>query len=287
MDSRKTEAGRGGPEVSLDHATEGIALSPATELSRGVSDALADPIVRAVMAADRIDPQDLEELLRRITAWLSRHNPQKGSEHLTNREKPAASTGLAKIAKGIVLALVVIAGVSGAPSPAGAEEAPVAFIRALGDQAVSMIRSDTPLPNKAYYFNQMVRHDFDLTGISRFVLGPYWRAASPAERRQFRDGFADRLVHIYGQQLADIGDGDFVVTGSRVVPNGVVVTSRILRPQGAPIAVDWRLGIRDGVYKIEDVAIDGVSMALAQRSEIAALIARTGGQVGMLLAAMR
>ena len=51
--------------------------------------------------------------------------------------------------------------------------------------------------------------------------------------------------------------------------------------------MDWRLGINDGFYKIEDVSIDGVSMALAQRSEITALIARAGGQVGMLLATMR
>ena len=66
-----------------------------------------------------------------------------------------------------------------------------------------------------------------------------------------------------------------------------VVTSQIIRPEGAPIEVDWRLGISDGVYKIKDVAIDGVSMALAQRSAISQLIAREGGQVGMLLATMR
>jgi hypothetical protein len=32
--------------------------------------------------------------------------------------------------------------------------------------------------------------DFDLTGISRFEFGPYWRIASPAERREFSDLFA-------------------------------------------------------------------------------------------------
>ena len=144
-----------------------------------------------------------------------------------------------------------------------------------------------PLTTKAAYFDRMVRQDFDLTGIARFVLGPYWRAASPSERHQFCDGFADRLIRIYGRQLAQSGDGYFVVTGSRADPDGVIVNSRIIRPQGAPIAVDWRLGIRDGVYKIKDVAIDGVSMALAQRSEIGALIARNGGQVGTLLAAIR
>jgi ABC-type transporter MlaC component len=70
-------------------------------------------------------------------------------------------------------------------------------------------------------------------------------------------------------------------------PDGVIVTSRIIPEQGAPIAVDWRLGISDGSYKIEDVDIDGVTMALAQRSEMTALIAHEGGEVGTLLAVMR
>ena len=64
------------------------------------------------------------------------------------------------------------------------------------------------------------------------------------------------------------------------------MTSRITRPQGAPIEVDWRLGVSDGLYKIEDVAIDGVSMALAQRSQIGTLIEREGGRVQRLLTTM-
>ena len=66
-----------------------------------------------------------------------------------------------------------------------------------------------PLSTKAAYFDQMVRQDFDLTGICRFVLGSYWRVASPAERREFCDGFADRLVRFYGRRLAQSGGGRF------------------------------------------------------------------------------
>jgi phospholipid transport system substrate-binding protein len=287
MNCRKTGTDSDGTETSLDHTLVGVDVAIATGLPSGVSEALADPIVKALMAADRVDPQGLEELLRRTASRLASRNPQDRPARRTRREKPTASTGFALIAKGFVLALAVVAGVSGAPRPAAADEVSTAFIRALGDQAVSMIRSDTPLTTKAAYFDQMIRQDFDLTGISRFVLGPYWRVANPAERREFRKAFADRLVRVYGRQLAQSGGGDFVVTASRTAPDGVVVTSRIVRPEGAPITVDWRLRIKDGVYKIEDVAIDGVSMALAQRSEIVALIARGGGQVGMLLAAIR
>lgn len=283
----KAEPGSDGFRTSLDHAAAGVAPSAATGLPRGVSEALADPIVKALMAADRVDPQSLEALVQRIAAGLARRDAQSSPVPLPRREKPTASTGLAGLAKGFVFAVAVIAGLSAAPRFAAAGDAPVAFIRALGTQAVSVIRSDMPLPNKAYYFDQMVRQDFDMAGICRFVLGPYWRVASPAEQREFCDSFADRLVRFYGRQLAQSGNGDFIVTGTHTSPDGVIVTSRIIPPQGAPIAVDWRLGVSEGVYKIKDVAIDGVSMALAQRSEITGLIARGGGQVEMLLARMR
>jgi phospholipid transport system substrate-binding protein len=45
--------------------------------------------------------------------------------------------------------------------------------------------------------------------------------------------------------------------------------------------------ISDGRYKISDISIDGVSMALTQRSEFAAIIQRNAGRVPGLLATMR
>ena len=78
------------------------------------------------------------------------------------------------------------------------------------------------------------------------------------------------------------------MTGSRSGPEGVIVTSEIIRPEGgSPIKVEWRLGTRGGLYKVSDVIIDGVSMELTERTEFASLIQRSGGQVQGLLAMMR
>jgi hypothetical protein len=43
-------------------------------ISRAVRDALADPIVQAVLVADRVDPRDVADLSRRMAAWLSRRS---------------------------------------------------------------------------------------------------------------------------------------------------------------------------------------------------------------------
>jgi phospholipid transport system substrate-binding protein len=188
----------------------------------------------------------------------------------------------------LAFALVVTTGISAAPSDAAVEDTPMAFIRALGAQALAVIhRHDLTPPSKMSYFDTLVRRDFDLPGISRFVLGPYWRVASPAQRQEFADLFTGRMIDMYGRRLMEAGNGDFVVTRSRTNPGGVIVSSQIVPRQGAPIAVDWRLEISDGHYKVEDVSIAGVSMALTQRSEVAQSIARQGGQLQTLLATMR
>jgi ABC-type transporter MlaC component len=58
-------------------------------------------------------------------------------------------------------------------------------------------------------------------------------------------------------------------------------------PQGQPIEMDWRLGLSDGRYKIQDVSVDGVSAAMSRRSQVEAMMSRAGGQVAALLAMMR
>jgi phospholipid transport system substrate-binding protein len=208
---------------------------------------------------------------------------------LVHASRPAtASRGHVGYARSLTAVIAVVAGLSWAPRPAAADDAPSAFIGSLGQQALAVIhRPDIAIDGKTAYFRQLLRQDFDMTGMSQFVLGPYWRVASPVERQQFSDLLTQRIVDVYGRRLAQAGDGNFVVTGSRTSPNGVVVTSQIIPWQGAPITVDWRLAVSDGHYAIEDVAIDGVSMVVAERSEIGDQIARDGGQLPALLAGMR
>ena len=76
------------------------------------------------------------------------------------------------------MTLVVIAGMLLAPRFAAAGDDPADFIRILGNQGLAVIRSSATLDQKATYFHQMLRQDFALTDMSRFVLGPYWRVAS-------------------------------------------------------------------------------------------------------------
>ena len=189
----------------------------------------------------------------------------------------------------LLLAGCLLAAAVATPAPAATADVPADFIRALANQALGIIGGSHMVQEKLQYFRALLRQDFDLDGIARFTLGPYWRTASEADRQEFRRVLEDYLLITYGQRLQQMGagGGTLRVTGSRPIPGGAIVSSEIISPDRPPIKVDWRLGVHEGLWKIDDVAIEGVSMVISQRAEFGATIQRSGGVIGGLLAAMR
>jgi len=134
----------------------------------------------------------------------------------------------------------------------------------------------------------LFRKDFDVPGIARFVLGRYWKTATPEQQDEFTKLFEDYIALVYSSQLSAYSGETLKVIGSRADPEGAVVASEIIRPSGAPpVKVEWHLSDQHGAYKIRDVAVDGISMAVTQRSEFASVIQRNGGQVQGLIAMLR
>src|SRR5215467_2418839 len=196
-----------------------------------------------------------------------------------------------------VAGLSATAALPNIPDAAAAD--PSAFVDDLDAQLQHLIRDTSP-DQRFVRFRQLFRADFDVPGIARFVLGPYWRLASPAQQQEFLALFENYIVQAFSgrlSQYAESGDAPRV-TGSRLDPEGAVVSSQINLANGGgpragghgptvlPIRVDWHLTAQNGSYKINDVVVDGISMAVTQRSEFTSAIERQGGQVQALLATL-
>jgi phospholipid transport system substrate-binding protein len=186
----------------------------------------------------------------------------------------------------LTAALIVIA-VALAPSALAAAD-PAAVINHLGNRALEILGKNATPAQRAARFQELFREDFDVPGIARFVLGRYWKTATPEQQQEFVRLFEDYIALVYSAQLAAYSGETLKVTGSRPGPEGAIVASEIVRPTGGPpVKVEWHLTDRDGIYKINDVAVDGISMAVTQRSEFAAVIQRSGGQVQGLITQLR
>jgi len=187
-------------------------------------------------------------------------------------------------AAGLVLLLVGCLGA--APRGAAAQDAS-AFVSNLGTQGVQVLGPSVPAAQRAARFRQLLDQDFDLPEISRFVLGQHARTMSPTAQQEFLPLFREYLVQAYTTRLAPYGGLPFQVTGTRPYGGETIVSSQVQRAGGNPIQIDWHVMNRGGRMLVTDVAVDGVSMKVTQRSEFASIIQRNGGQPDALLAALR
>ena len=188
----------------------------------------------------------------------------------------------------LTAAFIVLAGALAPAIPAAAAADPAAVVSNLGSRALEVLGKNAPQSQRVARFRELLREDFDVPEISRFVLGRYWNVATEEQRAEFLKLFEEYIALAYSTRLAEYTGETFKVTGSRPEADGAIVSSQIVRPAGAaPVKVDWRLTGRNGAYKISDVSVDGISMAVTQRSEFASVIQHNGGQVQGLITMLR
>ncbi len=184
--------------------------------------------------------------------------------------------------------LGLLAGATAPAPPAAAAADPASLIRELGNQALQVLGKNVGQADRAARFRQLFRADFDVPTIARFVLGRYWRVATETEQQEFVRLFEGYIALAYANRLAEYSGETLKVVGTRPDGDAALVSSEVVRPNGAPPAkVEWRVVRADGAYKITDVVVEGVSMAVTQRSEFASVIQRNGGKIEGLLAMLR
>jgi phospholipid transport system substrate-binding protein len=176
------------------------------------------------------------------------------------------------------LALFVVPAKAAAPSDAAG------FINDLINTALKTLdNKQLSADDRAKTFRELLDRDFDMPRISRFVLGPYWREASDQEKQQFQKLFEDYVVRSYSKSFSEYSGEQMKVTGSRPESEtSTLVQSQVIRQNGPPAKVDWRVRKQDNDFKIIDVDVEGVSMVLTQREEFSSVIQRSGGTVAGL-----
>jgi phospholipid transport system substrate-binding protein len=194
-----------------------------------------------------------------------------------------------KTVRQIFFLLLAIALVPAVPAPAGASADPAQFIKSMGEKAINELTGpNVTEAERQERFRQLFTESFDVPTIGKFVLGRSWRTATDAERAEFLKLFEDFIVKSYAVRFADYAGESFDVQNTTGGSDGAsVVHSRINRKGAETIRVDWRVQQSQDRLAITDVVVEGVSMAVTQRSEFASVIQSKGGKVAGLIDALR
>lgn len=160
------------------------------------------------------------------------------------------------------------------------------FIEQFGNQLVDIVNVDEPLARKRQRMQPLVEQALAVNEIGTFVLGRYWRIATPAQQQRFLQLFHAILVNTITEKLGDFRGVGFRLTQTTVRDGDYLVGTLISRPNQQPNNAQWVVSFQSGRPAVIDVLAEGTSLRLTQRSDYAAFISRNNNNIDALLNAL-
>ena len=166
-----------------------------------------------------------------------------------------------------------------AAASATAEDDPIAFLKD-HDAEVQAILAAAPAdslpPALREKLKKHINAAFDFRELSRLALGDHWEKRSPAERDHFAATFSSIIRE---QNFASFSryyrEGEIRYESAEVQADAAVVQAMapVRREQ---IEIEYKLHRVEGLWRIYDLVIDGVSTAEGNRRRYARYIEKNG-----------
>lgn len=152
-----------------------------------------------------------------------------------------------------------------------------------------IINSNSSQAEKNEVFRKLFTENLDLDFIGKYVLGRYWRTATPTQRKEFISLYKEFNVSTWSKRFDEFKGKKFVFDGTSASSNKnqIFVNTEVPMEQGAPVDVKWRVYDHNGKLKIIDIIIENVSLAQTARNEYTAFIAKSPDGVEGLLKNLR
>lgn len=168
--------------------------------------------------------------------------------------------------------------------PTHAGQSPDVLVKETTDKVLSELTSNRETlqtdVNQLYQMvDEIVLPHFDFTRMSKLVLGKHWKKASKKQRQQFQREFKSLLVRTYATALFEYTDQEIIYKPFRYKEGSdrAVVKTEIVPGDGPNIPLDYALQKEaDGVWRVYDVRIDGISLVTNYRTAYGRFIESRG-----------
>lgn len=161
-----------------------------------------------------------------------------------------------------------------------AQTAPDALVRATVNEvlgAIKQTRERNALHNLA---EQKVLPHFDFVAMTRLAVGSHWRDASEPQKKALENAFRGLLVSTYVTALSQTANASQTVEVRalevKAGQDDVTVRTVVRDPGRQPIAIDYRMALRGGNWKVYDVVVENLSLVTNYRGSFASEIGRSG-----------
>ncbi len=137
--------------------------------------------------------------------------------------------------------------------------------------------------------NDIILPHLDFRAMSKLALGKNWRKASVEQQHHFTEAFKVMLIRTYSKSLTEYAGQEVKFLPYRPPAAGkrtTKVKTVIEQNSGPEIPITYSLRIKNDIWKVYDIKIDGISLVTNYRNSFASDIRKVGidGLIEKLLA---
>lgn len=174
--------------------------------------------------------------------------------------------------------LVVVLGLWGGTRAAAATETPTQLVQRLVQAIGSMKPSNNGNLSEADRARNAAAAEaantiLDIPSVSARTLGKHWQDRSPAEQREFIALLEELFATVAFPKSSEFfNDYQIEFAKERITGERAVVNTTVTHPKEGLIAIDYELVQHNGNWRVRDILLDDVSLALNLRSQFHKII---------------
>lgn len=118
------------------------------------------------------------------------------------------------------------------------------------------------------FVSSVIEEHTDFDRIAPLVLGKNWKTATDQEKERFKREFQMLIVRTYSRAFIEYNDWSirFLPLEMPQETNKALVRTEIIQPGQQPLAVNYRMLLTNGSWKVYDIVIEGVSLVTNYRT---------------------
>ena len=178
----------------------------------------------------------------------------------------------------VLCGLLIIASFFNATPAQAAVDDVKHFVEGLGNSVLEQAKDASKSEDeKKAQLKDLFFQNVDVDWIGQFVLGRFWRTATPEQQKNYLQNYRNFIAKNYTSKLNGYSGETYKIGEIRDEGDGkYTVQLEIVRPNQANVETQYSVRENNGAYKITDIVVEGVSLITTQRSEFASVVSRKG-----------
>jgi phospholipid transport system substrate-binding protein len=182
--------------------------------------------------------------------------------------------------------LLLIGGATVMPARASADLS--AFVSEVANASITELsKADPTDPARAAALKPVLLKYFDMPGLAKHVLGGYWKKISADQQKEFTDTFVNYVASVYGQRFKEYNGQKLEVKRVRDQGATATVFTAVSGGDDSGARVDWEINSSGAQPLVEDIRVEGLSLADTHRQEFTSVLSQHGGDITALMSILK